>query len=141
MQKERGERHRGRRDAPDPDRDHNPDRLLDGYGQIVIDKCHHVPAVSFESVLKRIQARHFLVSATPYRKDGSGKIIIMQCARCSTMEETKAQSQLSRQVFVRETGFRMGPEASRATGAYEIWQALVTDGERLRLVASDVIEH
>jgi superfamily II DNA or RNA helicase len=80
----------------------------------VIDECHHVPAVSFESVLKRIQARHFLgLTATPYRKDGLEKIITMQCGPAlHTMEETKAQALLSRQVFVRETGFRMGPEAS-----------------------------
>ena len=122
-------------------RDHDPDRLLDGYGHIVIDECHHVPAVSFESVLKRIQARHFLgLTATPYRKDGLEKIITMQCGPVlHTMEETKAQSLLSRQVLVRETGFRMGPEASAQPALHEIWQALVTDAERLRLVASDVI--
>jgi superfamily II DNA or RNA helicase len=122
-------------------RDHDPDRLLDGYGHIVIDECHHVPAVSFESVLKRIQARHFLgLTATPYRKDGLEKIITMQCGPVlHTMEETKAQALLSRQVFVRETGFRMGPEASAQPALHEIWQALVTDKERLRLVASDVI--
>ena len=122
-------------------RDHDPDRLLDGYGHIVIDECHHVPAVSFESVLKRIEARHFLgLTATPYRKDGLEKIITMQCGPVlHTMEETKAQSQISRQVLVRETGFRMGPEASAQPALHEIWQALVTDAERLRLVASDVI--
>ncbi len=122
-------------------RDHDPDRLLDGYGQIVIDECHHVPAVSFESVLKRIQARHFLgLTATPYRKDGLERIITMQCGPVlHTMEETKAQSLLSRQVVVRETGFRMGPEASPQPALHEIWQALVTDRDRLRLVASDVV--
>lgn len=122
-------------------RDPDPDRLLDGYGHIVIDECHHVPAVSFESVLKRIEARRFLgLTATPYRKDGLEKIITMQCGPVlHTMEETKAQSQLSRQVVVRETGFRMGPEASAQPALHEIWQALVTDAERLRLVASDVV--
>jgi superfamily II DNA or RNA helicase len=122
-------------------RDHDPDRLLDGYGHIVIDECHHVPAVSFESVLRRIQARHFLgLTATPYRKDGLEKIITMQCGPVlHTMAETKAQAQLSRQVLVRETGFRMDPEASAQPALHEIWQALITDKERLRLVASDVI--
>jgi superfamily II DNA or RNA helicase len=122
-------------------RDHDPDQLLDGYGHVVIDECHHVPAVSFESVLKRIQARHFLgLTATPYRKDGLERIITMQCGPVlHTMEETKAQSLLSRQVLVRETGFRMGPEASAQPALHEIWQALVADKERLQLVASDVI--
>jgi superfamily II DNA or RNA helicase len=122
-------------------RDHDPDTLLDRYGHIVIDECHHVPAVSFESVLKRIQARHFIgLTATPYRKDGLERIITMQCGPVlHTMEETKAQSLLSRQVVARETGFRMGPEASPQPALYEIWQALVSDRDRLRLVASDVI--
>ena len=122
-------------------RDHDPDRLMDGYGHIVIDECHHVPAVSFESVLKRIQARHFFgLTATPYRKDGLERIITMQCGPVlHTMEETRAQSLLSRQVVVRETGFRMSDATSAQPALHEIWQALVTDRDRLRLVASDVI--
>ena len=122
-------------------RDRDPDRLLDGYDHIVIDECHHVPAVSFESVLKHIQAHHFLgLTATPYRKDGLERIITMQCGQVlHTMEETKAQSLLSRQVVARETGFRMSQEDSLQPALYEIWQALVTDRDRLRLVASDVI--
>jgi superfamily II DNA or RNA helicase len=122
-------------------RNRDPDRLLNGYGHIVIDECHHVPAVSFESVLKRIQARHFLgLTATPYRKDGLERIITMQCGPVlHAMEETKAQSLLSRQVIARETGFRMSSEASPQPALHEIWQALVTDRDRLRLVASDVI--
>ena len=92
-------------------------------------------------MLKRIQARHFIgLTATPYRKDGLERIITMQCGPVlHTMEETKAQSLLSRQVVARETGFRMGPEASPQPALYEIWQALVSDRDRLRLVASDVI--
>lgn len=119
-------------------RDHDPDKLLDGYGQIIINECHHVPAVSFESVLKRIQARHFLgLTATPYRKDGLERIITMQCGRVlHTMEETKAQSLLARQVILRETAFRM---SDAPLALHEIWQALVTDKDRLHLVASDVI--
>jgi superfamily II DNA or RNA helicase len=122
-------------------RDHDSDRPLDGCSHIVIDECHHVPAVSFESVLKGIQARHFLgLTATPYRKDGLEKIITMQCGPVlHTMEETKAQTLLSRQVLVRETEFRVGPEVSAQPALHEIWQALVSDAERLRLVASDVI--
>jgi len=122
-------------------RDHDPTRLLEGYGQIIIDECHHVPAVSFESVLKRVQARHFLgLTATPYRKDGLERIITMQCGPVlHTMEETKAQSLIARQVVLRETAFRMSDTTSAQPAIHEIWQALVTDHDRLRLVASDVI--
>jgi superfamily II DNA or RNA helicase len=122
-------------------RDHESDRMLEGYGQIVIDECHHVPAVSFEAVLKRIRARHFLgLTATPYRKDGLEKIVAMQCGPVAhTMEETDAQSQLARQVILRETNFRMEEGDSGRFAIHEIWQALVTDKERLQLVASDIL--
>ncbi len=117
-------------------------QLLDAYDQIIIDECHHVPAVSFESVLKRVQARHFLgLTATPYRKDGLEKIITMQCGPVLyTMEETKAQSLIAREVIVRETTFRMNDTINGQTALHEIWQALVTDRDRLQLVASDVLD-
>ena len=58
----------------------NPEEILSQYGQIIIDECHHIPAVSFESVLKKIPAKYILgLTATPYRKDGHQAIIHMQC--------------------------------------------------------------
>ncbi len=51
-----------------------------GYGHVVIDECHHVPAVSIERVLAAIPARYITgLTATPYRRDGHQPIIGMQC--------------------------------------------------------------
>ena len=53
---------------------------VDDYGQIIVDECHHLSAVSFESILKRAKARYVLgLTATPYRRDGQHPIIFMQC--------------------------------------------------------------
>ncbi len=122
-------------------RDHNSESPIIGYGHIIVDECHHVPAISFESVLKRIEARHFLgLTATPYRKDGLERIIIMQCGPIlHVMNETKAQSLIERRVIVRETKFRLESNESPQPALHEIWQALVSDKERLKLVASDVV--
>jgi len=44
--------------------------LSQNYSQIIIDECHHIPAVTFEAILKQIPARYVLgLTATPYRKD------------------------------------------------------------------------
>ncbi len=44
---------------------------LSSYGQVVIDECHHIPAFSFEQVLKKAPAKFILgLTATPFRKDG-----------------------------------------------------------------------
>lgn len=53
---------------------------VDDYGQIIVDECHHLSAVSFESILKRAKSRYVLgLTATPYRRDGQQPIIFMQC--------------------------------------------------------------
>ena len=42
------------------------DDLVAGYGHVIMDECHHVPAVSFELVLSRIKARYITgLTATP----------------------------------------------------------------------------
>ncbi len=47
------------------------DPMVGGYGQVVVDECHHVGAVSFDAILKRVKARYVLgLTATPIRRDG-----------------------------------------------------------------------
>jgi len=98
--------------------------------------------LSFEPVLRNISTRHILgLTATPYRKDGLEKIISMQCGSVvHTIPESSGQKQLAKQVIVRTTAFRM-PDAIEILQVplHEIWQALVTDTERLKMVAADVI--
>ncbi|MBS1208455.1 MAG: Type restriction enzyme, res subunit [Proteobacteria bacterium] len=54
--------------------------LVENYGQVIIDECHHIGAVSFEAILKQIKARYVLgLTATPIRRDGQQAIIFMQC--------------------------------------------------------------
>ncbi len=49
------------------------------YGQVIVDECHHVPAVSFEQVLKALPARYVVgLTATPVRRDGKHPILFMQ---------------------------------------------------------------
>ncbi len=53
---------------------------VEHYGQVIVDECHHVSAVSFEAILKRTKARYLLgLTATPIRRDGRQPIIFMQC--------------------------------------------------------------
>ena len=68
--------------------------LVEHYGQVIVDECHHLSAISFEAILKRIRARfvHGL-TATPMRRDGQQPIIFMQCgpswsARASTIRHS-----------------------------------------------------
>lgn len=54
--------------------------LVENYGHVIIDECHHVGAVSFDAILKRVKAKYVLgLTATPIRRDGQQPIIFMQC--------------------------------------------------------------
>jgi superfamily II DNA or RNA helicase len=53
--------------------------LLEDYGQVIVDECHHVGAVSFDAILKNVKARYAIgLTATPIRRDGQQPIIFMQ---------------------------------------------------------------
>ena len=44
----------------------DPETFYGGYGLVIVDECHHIPAVSFESCLKRAPVRYILgLTATP----------------------------------------------------------------------------
>lgn len=54
--------------------------LVEHYGHVIVDECHHVGAVSFDAILKRTMAKYVLgLTATPIRRDGQQPIIFMQC--------------------------------------------------------------
>ena len=54
-------------------------KLAAGYGLIVADECHHVPAAAFEHAVKQVPARRWLgLTATPYRRDKLDDLIAMQ---------------------------------------------------------------
>ena len=54
--------------------------LVENYGHVIVDECHHVGAASFDAILKRTKAKFVLgLTATPIRRDGQQPIIFMQC--------------------------------------------------------------
>jgi superfamily II DNA or RNA helicase len=53
--------------------------LTAGYGLVIADECHHVPAAAFEHAVKQIPARRWLgLTATPYRRDQLDELIALQ---------------------------------------------------------------
>ena len=112
---------------------------LAAYGQIIIDECHHVPAVSFEEVLKKCPTRFILgLTATPYRKDGHQSIIHMQCGPVRYEMKEVDGPKLDKRVVVRETAFKMPDGFGPQPAIHLVWEHLVQDRARLELVAQDL---
>jgi superfamily II DNA or RNA helicase len=118
------------------------DDLVETYGQVIVDECHHVPAVSFERVLSEIKARYVVgLTATPYRRDGHHPILEMQLGPVRFAVDPRSQAgrrPFSHRLIVRETSFRLEGDAAEA-GIQGIYAALAVDEARNRLILDDVL--
>jgi len=120
----------------------NIDILKKKYAQVIIDECHHIPAVSFEMVLTEFPIRYCLgLTATPKRKDGHHPILYMQSGPiCYEMRE-EISKEIRRKVIFRETTFKMPEEYAEQPPIHEIWNELIIDKERLNLIIYDILEN
>lgn len=110
------------------------------YGMVIVDECHHAPAVNFERVLKEVNARYvYGLTATPIRKDGHQPIIFMQCGeiRFTADSSTQLQSQDFRRLLIpRFTSFRC--LNSDGNNYAQVMDELIEDEARNKLILTDV---
>ena len=115
------------------------DELTSGYGLVVVDECHHVPAVTFERCVKQIRARRWLgLTATPYRRDGLQGLITMYCGpiRHRMDENVDAENDFSRELIVHQTNFEVSDDL---THIQDLFRALVDDEARTMAICDDVV--
>ncbi|WP_058306244.1 TOTE conflict system archaeo-eukaryotic primase domain-containing protein [Gracilibacillus massiliensis] len=112
---------------------------LHQYGQIIVDECHHISAVSFEKVLKAVRSKKvYGLTATPVRKDGLHPIIFMQCGpiRYKTNQKQQANIQPFNQTLIkRKTSFK-----TEETDIQAIYSLLSTNKERNDMIFNDVLQ-
>ncbi len=118
------------------------DDLVAGYGHVVVDECHHLPAFSFERILSEVKARYLVgLTATPQRRDGHQPITQMQLGPVRFQVDARSQAAhrpFDHRLIVRETGFRMAGDG-HDTGIQEIYRVLANDEARNRRIVEDVI--
>jgi superfamily II DNA or RNA helicase len=116
--------------------------LVAEYGQIIVDECHHIPAVTFEQVLKKAKAKYVLgLTATPIRKDGHHPIVMMQCGPIRVKENPKKAAiaqPFEHVVLSRETSFRIPMNFNQMT-IQEIYQVMIQDQDRNDLIFDDLL--
>jgi len=107
---------------------------------VVVDECHHVPAVTFEACVKRIPARRWIgLTATPYRRDGLQAIITMHCGpiRHQIDLSTTPGATLRRELVVHQTN-HAPPDAGDLT-IQQVFRLLVEDQRRTAAICADVV--
>lgn len=110
------------------------------YGMVIVDECHHAPAVNFERVLKEVNARYvYGLTATPIRKDGHHPIIFMQCGEIRFTADSSSQQQsqtFSRLLIPRFTSFRC--LKTDGNNYNQVIDELIDDPARNNLILADV---
>ncbi len=114
--------------------------IFDCYGLVVVDECHHLPAVSFSACMQRARTRRWLgLTATPYRRDRLEAIIGFHCG--PTRHEIKpgavtGAELVRRELIVHQTGAKVSE--GEAAHIQSVFAALVAHVERTGQICVDV---
>ena len=115
------------------------DPIFTSYGQVIVDECHHIPALSFEAVLKRFTSRYVVgLTATPFRRDGLQKMLFMQCGPLRHEIPAGTGGETKRVVHFRESYFHMTEAFGPQPPLHQVWEALTADVTRNELISADV---
>lgn len=116
--------------------------VVGGYGHVIIDECHHIPAFSFERVLGEMKSRFVLgLTATPIRKDGHHPIIVMQCGPVRHVLDPKEEAEarpFDHIVIPRRTRFVASTEDGPIL-IQALYAKLARDEVRTTLIVDDVL--
>jgi hypothetical protein len=111
--------------------------LVEHSGQVIIDECHHVGAVSFDAILRHAKAKFVLgLTATPIPRDGQQPIIFMQCG---PSRHPAAQSEDAPQDLAVTPRFRASLiNVPADAGIQDVFRQLANDTSRTAAVAAEV---
>lgn len=124
-------------------RNENISDVITEYGHIIVDECHHLPAFTFEQVVKHAKAKYFLgLTATPVRKDGHQPIIMMQCGPVRYKDKVgnrKNVPGINHSVITRETGVMLAMSNERVD-FQALCEILAQDEKRNELIFDDILK-
>ena len=111
--------------------------LVENYGQVIVDECHHVGAVSFDAILKRTKAKYVLgLTATPIRRDGQQPIIFMQCGPIRYTAAKPAGAPHDLEVLPRSRFTRI--DLPTNAGIQQVFRHLANDLVRTEAIAAEI---
>ena len=114
------------------------------YGQVIIDECHHLSAVSFEEVVKACKAKYVLgLTATSTRKDGHQPIIFMQCGPIRYKVDAKKQAELrdfNHKVIIKSTEFVLNIVETEKSSISNIYNQIADNQQRNKLIIQDILD-
>lgn len=126
-------------------------KVTEGYGQVIVDECHHLGAAAYEHSVKAIGAQFWLgLTATPIRRDGLQDLVTWQLGPVRHVVDPTREATLldlrdvpeagDRLLYVHETDLpdeaidKLAPSVIA-----EAHRALVADDSRNAQIVADVV--
>ncbi|MFK7847899.1 MAG: DEAD/DEAH box helicase family protein [Rhodothermales bacterium] len=120
-------------------------QIVQEYGHVIVDECHHVSAPRFEMVLNEVRAKYVLgLTATPERQDGHQKIIFMAAGPIRHKVKSSIDKKFEQEVQIHQLydtpplHLSQPEERPKITDAYR-W--LMENEKRTQRIMSDVIDN
>lgn len=117
--------------------------IVQDYGHVIVDECHHVSAPRFEMVLSEVRAKYVLgLTATPERQDGHQKIIFMAAGPIRHKVKNTTEDKFEQQVIVQQlydtppTQLINSEERPKISDAYR-W--IMENDKRTQRIINDVL--
>jgi superfamily II DNA or RNA helicase len=115
--------------------------VFTGYGLVVVDECHHLPAVTFERCVRGATNRRWVgLTATPRRRDGLEGILHMQLGpvRHTMGEDVAARVLIRRDLIVHQT--TTDPDVPADAAVQTILGSVAVDEDRTGQICADVAD-
>jgi hypothetical protein len=114
-------------------------KLMNAFGTVVVDECHHVPAETYQRVIGKLNSYYMYgLTATPFRKYNDGKLIFIHLGEI--IHEVKApevQNQTGTQIIIRDTDLFV-PFNTKTDKFETLFKILIHDSARNQLILNDV---
>jgi superfamily II DNA or RNA helicase len=127
------------------DKDKEVKSIINQYGLILVDECHHISAVNFSRILAAANSKYvYGLTATPIRKDGHQNIVFMLCGNIRHKVDAKQEAKLrdfKQYITPRFTSTRM-PLYKRSDEWHitEVYKHICDSITRNELIVNDVIQ-
>jgi superfamily II DNA or RNA helicase len=114
--------------------------LINSFGTIIVDECHHIPAETYKSTVSKLHAYYLYgLTATPFRKYNDGKLIFINLGEI--ISEVKPQEVIGNNkatIIIRNTELDI-PFNSKTDKFETLSKVLGHDTARNKLILNDVI--
>lgn len=116
------------------------EKLLNAFGTIILDECHHIPAETFRNTISKLQSFYLYgLTATPFRKYNDSKLIFIHLGEViSEIKSNEISIVKKPKIIIRNTELDV-PFNSKTDKFETLSKILVHDSTRNKVILQDVI--